>query len=120
MNTADTLELILSCDKTCLAKIASTCKKWNVTNSMRYDEEKMYYLQDEALRNRKAVFIELDKEMFNVSNGFVSYDDYCSDWRDAEDENELQDNWYAFREYSFFYDFYHWNLSSTVIDNNIN
>ena len=104
METPDTLELILSYHKTCLAKIASTCKKWNSINSKCYDDEKMSYLQNQAFLARQAVYNELDKEMFNVSNGFGSNDQYHSEWRN-DNENFHEANWYAFREFSFFFDY---------------
>lgn len=104
MDTDDTLELILSYHKTSLAKVASTCKRWNNINSNYYDKAKMSYLQDQALSTRQAVYLELDKEMFNVSKGFVSFDLYNSKWRN-DNEHFHQANWYAFREFSFFFDY---------------
>ena len=104
MNTNDTLSIILSYRKANLANVASTCKEWNSMNSKFNDEVKMEYLGESAFKAQEDVFLELDKEMFNVSNGFVLYDDYSSDWRDLEDENEHEYNWYALREYSFFYE----------------
>jgi len=104
MNTYDTLDIVLSYRKANLANVAATCKEWNAANSKFNDKVKMEYLEECAFQARGEVFLELDKEMFNVSNGFVSYDDYSSDWRDVEDENEHESNWYAFREYSFFYE----------------
>tara|TARA_B100002051_G_C16541734_1_gene537941 strand:- start:177 stop:518 length:342 start_codon:yes stop_codon:yes gene_type:complete len=105
MNTVDTLSIILSYRKANLAKVASTCKKWKAINSEYNDAVKMNFLLDTSYQTRAEVFLELDKEMFNVSKAFVSsYDDYNSDWRDAENEDEHQYNWYAWREYSFFYE----------------
>ena len=105
MNTMDThtLSIILSYHKENLAKVSFTCKEWNSTNSKFNDEVKMKYLADTSFKTREKVYLELDKEMFNVSKGFVPYEDYYTDWRDEAFEDEHQINWYAWRKYSFFY-----------------
>jgi len=95
-----TLEFILTLDSSSLGKISSTCKHWYSSVGEYRDQEKMSYLKESSLMIQDSLIQQLEFEMYRCGTAHHDTGFYYS-WREYTDDWE--DDWYGYRDYSFFY-----------------